>query len=731
MIREIGNEAFEYGLLIGNEDFRLVGHEIADILVTFPHRTLQEFLGSYYFVLKLSEGGSLESLLGVDLKKARFMQDQLFLDFCLWFANGNEDLIPISKGKIVLQSLKSYIVDRIDVVQFEPEVIARVFPACDVKHAYEYKRHDSALLTLLKEVISSFRRVQHLMLTHSDPIEYILDSMRENICHLSSIMVEDMNGPSMSMWPSEYESSKSMLGPLTYLQFVEYMHCEGVLDIVLTGKMCTHEMLDKVLQRCSHVEKLVSVYLFISDDKVFELSQFLRAKVKKLFMVGYRCCSVTCQKDIPSCSDLTHLYFVQIHQMFRQNLTGIDSNVLSKLSEASHAAKLPNLTNLCFEHCRFGLESKLHLLSQSSWPSLTYLNLCECYLTLDDFYLLFQGTNTDSFPSLRSLLICDLHKIPMRSVLEDFPSSWPNLESLVLDNIVTETSTYLFKERRLPNLTYLLISPAPNEMQGGLQLLPETIPRLEAFKLSHFRLVLNKFRASLEQQTLQVLDISHCSGFEGNLSCLLSETFPSLNTLRVQNCGLNSQDLRSLSSASVDGRLPELKHLDISRNLTCAGYLGSLFDRGCRWSDLVTLDISQPFITRESSRRACMSEDIEVICSKVESGCLNSLEELGFTAYLFEYPKFEQKRQWLCLKKLRVLLSVDEVDQDEKNLGDKMKPIVKMVQRRIMPSLRVVHLFVNMPVPMNAFMSEEKYKLAKANVCVFISGKHGERKLED
>ena len=36
VIREIGNEAFEYGLLIGNEDFRLVGHEIADILVTFP-----------------------------------------------------------------------------------------------------------------------------------------------------------------------------------------------------------------------------------------------------------------------------------------------------------------------------------------------------------------------------------------------------------------------------------------------------------------------------------------------------------------------------------------------------------------------------------------------------------------------------------------------------------------------------------------------------------------------
>ena len=97
VIKEIGEKAFEYGLLIGNEDFRLVGHDIADILVTFPHRTLQEFLGSYYFVLRLGEGCSLESLLGSDCKTARFMQDQLFLYFCLWFAKGNEELIPVSK----------------------------------------------------------------------------------------------------------------------------------------------------------------------------------------------------------------------------------------------------------------------------------------------------------------------------------------------------------------------------------------------------------------------------------------------------------------------------------------------------------------------------------------------------------------------------------------------------------------------------------------------------------
>ena len=51
VIEAVGEEAFDYGLLIGHEDFRLIKDETADILVTFPHRSLQEFLGAFYFVL--------------------------------------------------------------------------------------------------------------------------------------------------------------------------------------------------------------------------------------------------------------------------------------------------------------------------------------------------------------------------------------------------------------------------------------------------------------------------------------------------------------------------------------------------------------------------------------------------------------------------------------------------------------------------------------------------------
>ena len=50
------------------------------------------------------------------------------------------------------------------------------------------------------------------------------------------------------------------------------------------------------------------------------------------------------------------------------------------------------------------------------------------------------------------------------------------------------------------------------------------------------------------------------------LSNLLDKSFLSLNSLIPSDCGLNSEDLCSLAQACVEGRLPQLKHLDTSGN---------------------------------------------------------------------------------------------------------------------------------------------------------------------
>ena len=52
----VGDFAFEYGFFAGHEDFRLCTDPTADICVTYPHRSLEEFFGSFGFLQGLDNG---------------------------------------------------------------------------------------------------------------------------------------------------------------------------------------------------------------------------------------------------------------------------------------------------------------------------------------------------------------------------------------------------------------------------------------------------------------------------------------------------------------------------------------------------------------------------------------------------------------------------------------------------------------------------------------------------
>ena len=47
-------DIFEYGIITGHQDFHLVGHETADVFISYSHRTFQEFLGAFHFTHKMS-----------------------------------------------------------------------------------------------------------------------------------------------------------------------------------------------------------------------------------------------------------------------------------------------------------------------------------------------------------------------------------------------------------------------------------------------------------------------------------------------------------------------------------------------------------------------------------------------------------------------------------------------------------------------------------------------------
>ena len=140
---------------------------------------------------------------------------------------------------------------------------------------------------------------------------------------------------------------------------------------------------------------------------------------------------------------------------------------------------------------------------------------------------------------------------------------------------------------------------------------------------------------------LKKLDISRSTGMSGTLSILLCHSFPLLDTLILSDCRLNFLDLNSLAKASAKGRLPELKHLDISQNDGLKGQVRYLFEYGCKWEKLLHLNVDGNLSTRYSQ-----------LSRPVRSGCLKSLEFLRFSSE----EDFSQQGSvaWPSLKSLHI-----------------------------------------------------------------------------
>ena len=308
------------------------------------------------------------------------------------------------------------------------------------------------------------------------------------------------------------------------------------------------------------------------------------------------------------------LYLIKFHKIDFVN--GIDASVLTALSQAVQAGKLPKLAHLSFEDCRRGFHSKysvespyrwplgrshFELLLSSPWPTLSCLDLCECHLKLKDFQDLSEANGKGFFPNLRSLLVCDLYRENSSAIVPLFSHSWPKITKLVLDNLATSSGKEVNRIwEKIPMLLDLAISLGPKQMPTGFNLPPEAVPGLEVLKFSHFRIPLENLLINIRGLGLTKLDINNCEGITGMISGLKHQTFSSLNTLLLSNCKLHSQDLNVLAQASVGDRLPQLKHLDISKNQRCAGHLDCLFDEGCRWDSLLVLDIRQTAIKKLS-----------------------------------------------------------------------------------------------------------------------------------
>ena len=240
----------------------------------------------------------------------------------------------------------------------------------------------------------------------------------------------------------------------------------------------------------------------------------------------------------------------------------------------------------------------------------------------------------------------------------------------------------LFVERRHSVIFQLNIDQFLHEFD------PNHISKLEKLTLRYFTISAKELEILSEKLTsvgLTELDLTHSSGFTGNLSALFTHSFPRLNTLILIDCDLNSEDLQSLARANVEGKLPQLRHLDIAGNDDVE--VSYLFTHSAQWNQLKTLRIYDPNILN------------------IETEFLNSLEELHVSLEEDQKPLQDVTRCWPGLKTIQLRSNED------------ILYIADGVERGMFPDLKIVRGCYEFEYEVSAL---SLFKLFKANIVVML-----------
>ena len=414
VIEKVGKYAFDYGLLIGNDDFGLLFARAVDIFVTFPHRTVQEFLGALFLVKMLDVGRKIEDLLRRSTRRAPiYLVNPLFLHFCVWlvysdqtdFKFQNKENIRLSLAKHAAQHISSYL----NMLNIEGKL-----PAFDIGNAHD--RKDRLGLMFFRDVLNNCEKMKVLVLDSKDHLDWFLTSVEPVIHNMSSVCVPrllDMN-------------------------FVQGN------ETIVTLRQVNESLFRSVMAHCKYItDASVNVKIEVGKKRKVDLSIFMQENFKALRIIGKK--SLIETDCVPSCLSLTTLSIEKFT---------VKQNELNALSDAVCHQYLPCVEDISFIECK-GLKNKLKLLFQTQWKSLKSLNLYGCLIRVDDLKAIVRMVTLQAaqgqaqvplLPNLTSLTLSIADLCPnqrMDGVEEIFESNiWKQLTVLKLDTKVSELKDY-------------------------------------------------------------------------------------------------------------------------------------------------------------------------------------------------------------------------------------------------------------------------------------------------
>ena len=614
VLRIAGKFAFEYGFFAGQEDFRLCTDPKVDISVTYTHRSLEEFFGSFGLIQGLSEGKSLDDILGLNCENPIFMVNPLVLRFCLWFQTQKCFNFP----QDIYQKLVLFAAKQIDFRLLDTKIVEKKYPAMNVSDPLLKK--DTLKLKFLKNVLKKCHRVSALNI-HSGVSSY---------------------------W-SNYELADRVLG-LMNSSLLSKLTCLSITDLPSsiyqdtfkisiddTDPDTLHKYLNILLPKYNLLKRNPQVYAidYNSEKLSHDLKTVMTKHIKKLHLVSaiiepYAVLFISDQ--FPHCPQLTHRILKEWY---------IDDSVPSALIKAVQNGDLPNLKRIELIDC---------VVRDCDWPEVPEF-LLDNRLILKIPKVLSKLTEfSDYEPSDIDLVI------PVR--LENLSvSKLKGIDDHNLQQVVN-----ILAEGKLPNLTKLDIG-SKGEHSGRLDKLLDGFYLHKTVKLQ--KLTLQQFVISAEDLEilsekltairLTELDLSRNFDFTGSLSVLFTYSFPTLNKLILRLCELNANDLQSLARANVEGKLPQLRYLDISNkyNSVLTGSLSVLFTH--RFPRLDTLILAGCYLN---------SEDLQSLARANVEGKLPQLRHLVIS-HNWENIRdlFTHSAQWNQLTSLKTsnldILNVD------------------------------------------------------------------------
>ena len=551
-----------WGLLIGDDDADRLTDETKHILVTFAHRSIQEFFGAFFFILILNEGKTIESLLSGDSEEPIFLTNPLFLEFCLWLMNSTELTSFPWEVETVREPLVTYLAGKIDNEDLNLERHYKDFPALDMATV-----SDPRVLDLMKDVLSRCSEIERLSIPISWPVDDLLSVVDRHL------------------WGSQIHTLCLFRDYTIFSDKLQQPQKELLIHLIDLPKPL--EMLAAALKYCYRAKRRPCIRVEVDRNSYLDLSEFFQ--INEIHQLHVNCYGewtrVSCNQDIPSCPSLRQ---VSVRYLKKGD------DVLSGLRKAIQEGHLPNLNYLSFESCSFNREGTLRYLFGSRTPALEHLDLGYVQLNKSDLQFTselrkLQFLSLSTGPFLQTETLQWLFQNPDASV-------WATLSVLhvtYIDSEFVEGFVRVVNENKLPNLKELWLSYGYVFLDLSLlKLQAEKLPNLKRLHLSGFVFsgedVVQDLAQRVVKWDLEFLRIARSKGISGHLSVLFRQCLPSLTDLKLSSCELNSDDVCCLTEVREQGRLPKLKSLHVSCNkIKCP----EIWTKNKAWKNVEIIDL--------------------------------------------------------------------------------------------------------------------------------------------